>query len=51
MESAHPFDQIDEADARRWLGVEHFHRAPGNVAEALVLEMLARPGSGSNPRP
>lgn len=40
--SAHPFDQIDEADARRWLGVEHFHRAPGNVAEAPVLESLCR---------
>jgi hypothetical protein len=51
MGSAHPFDQIDETDARRWLGVEHFHRAPGNVAEALVLETLARPRSGSNPRP
>jgi LmbE family N-acetylglucosaminyl deacetylase len=51
MGSAHPFDQIDEADARRWLGVEHFHRAPGHVAEAPVLETLARPRSGSNPRP
>ena len=51
MGSTHPFDQIDEADARRWLGVEHFHRAPGNVAEALVLETLSMPRSGSNPRP
>ena len=42
MGSDHPFDQIDEADARRWLGVEHFHRAPGNVAEAPVLESLCR---------
>lgn len=42
MGSAHPFDQIDEADARRWLGVEHFHRAPGNVAGAPVLESLCR---------
>jgi N-acetyl-1-D-myo-inositol-2-amino-2-deoxy-alpha-D-glucopyranoside deacetylase len=46
MGSAHPFDQVDEADARRWLGVEHFHRAPGNVAEAPVLETLSMPGSG-----
>jgi len=46
MGSAHPFDQIDEVDARRWLGVEHFHRAPGNVAEAAVLERLSVPHSG-----
>jgi len=46
MGSDHPLDQIDEADARRWLGVEHFHRAPGNVAEALVLERLSGPRSG-----
>jgi len=46
MGSAHPFDQIDEADARRWLGVEHFHRAPGNVAEAPVLERLSMPREG-----
>ena len=45
MGSDHPFDQIDEADARRWLGVEHFHRAPGNVAEAPVLERLSMPRS------
>jgi LmbE family N-acetylglucosaminyl deacetylase len=43
MGSGHPFDEIDEADARRWLGVEHFHRAPGNVAEAPVLEQLSPP--------
>jgi LmbE family N-acetylglucosaminyl deacetylase len=42
MGSSHPFDQIDEADARRWLGVEHFHRAPGNVAEAPLLESFGR---------
>ena len=46
MGSDHPFDQIDEADARRWLGVEHFHRAPGNVTEAHVLERLSGPRSG-----
>ena len=43
---AHPFDRIDEADARRWLGVEHFHRAPANLAEAPVLERLALPRPG-----
>jgi LmbE family N-acetylglucosaminyl deacetylase len=46
MGSDHPFDQIDEAEARRWLGVEHFHRAPGNVAEAPVLERLSMPREG-----
>lgn len=46
MGSAHPFDQIDQAEARRWLGVEHFHRAAANVIEAPVLESLSRARSG-----
>jgi len=44
MGSAHPFDQIDEADARRWLGVEHFHRASDPAVEP-VLERLIGPQS------
>lgn len=46
MGSGHPFDQIDEATARKWLGVEYFHRAPEDKAEAPVLERLSRPRSG-----
>jgi hypothetical protein len=40
----HPFDQIDEDDARRWLGVELFRRAktlPGGGDP--VLEAIGRP--------
>ena len=49
MGSGHPFDQMDAAEARRWLGVEHFHRAPGDAVAAPVLERLSRPPSGSLP--
>lgn len=42
MGSAHPFDRLDQADARRWLGVEHFHRAPDPTGEP-VLERLIQP--------
>jgi LmbE family N-acetylglucosaminyl deacetylase len=36
----HPFDQIDETEAKRWLGVEHFHRAPTETTGEPVLELL-----------
>jgi LmbE family N-acetylglucosaminyl deacetylase len=37
-----PFTRIDQAEARRWLGVEHFRRAPGGPA-ASVLECIGEP--------
>jgi LmbE family N-acetylglucosaminyl deacetylase len=37
-----PFARIDAAEARRWLGVEHFRRDPDSPA-ASVLERLGEP--------
>lgn len=47
MGSGHPFAQLDEAKARRWLGVEHFHRAPIDTAGEPILELLGQPVSSS----
>jgi LmbE family N-acetylglucosaminyl deacetylase len=43
MGEDHPFDQIDESDARQWLGVELFRRAPTGASLEPVLETLGRP--------
>ena len=43
MGAGNPFAQIDEADARRWLGIEHFRRAPIATSGDSVLEQLAEP--------
>jgi LmbE family N-acetylglucosaminyl deacetylase len=40
MVEGHPFAQIDDADARRWLGFEHFHRADTPSTGERVLEQL-----------
>jgi LmbE family N-acetylglucosaminyl deacetylase len=40
MGEGHPFAQIPDTDARRWLGVEHFHRAAIPSAGEPVLERL-----------
>ncbi|MQA29251.1 MAG: hypothetical protein GEU82_05340 [Luteitalea sp.] len=40
MGIGHPFAQIDDADARRWLGTEQFHRADLPMTGNLVLERL-----------
>ena len=42
MGPANPFARLDQAEARRWLGVEHFRRAPGSPA-AAVLERMGEP--------
>jgi LmbE family N-acetylglucosaminyl deacetylase len=39
----HPLSWIDEADVRRWLGIERFRRAPGDSACSDVLERLGEP--------
>jgi LmbE family N-acetylglucosaminyl deacetylase len=39
MGAANPFSRIDQAEARRWLGFEHFRRAPDSPA-ASVLERI-----------
>jgi LmbE family N-acetylglucosaminyl deacetylase len=36
-----PFTQLDEPAARRWLGVEHFHRADVPSSGRPILEQLA----------
>jgi LmbE family N-acetylglucosaminyl deacetylase len=41
MGDGHPFDQLDDADARRWLGVEQFQRAAAALPHDPVLELLA----------
>lgn len=40
MGMGHPFATIDEGEARRWLGVEHFRRMPEGASAARVLEDL-----------
>jgi LmbE family N-acetylglucosaminyl deacetylase len=42
MGIGHPFAEIDDADARRWLGTEQFHRADLPMTGSLVLEQLCR---------
>ena len=42
MGPANPFTRLDQAEARRWLGVEHFRLADGSPA-AAVLECLGEP--------
>ena len=46
MGAANPFTRLDQAEAQRWLGVEHFRRAPGSPA-ASVLECIGEPANGS----
>lgn len=41
MGTGHPFDQLSPAEAERWLGIEHFHRAPNDPSPLHVLEDLA----------
>ena len=36
-----PFTLLDEADVRRWFGLEYFRRAPDNGTGQAVLEQLA----------
>ena len=43
MGSGHPLDQIRDQDARDWLGIEQFQRAPNAAARHRVLEELGRP--------
>jgi LmbE family N-acetylglucosaminyl deacetylase len=40
MGTGHPFEIVDPADAVRWLGVEHFHRAPIPTPAFALLEGL-----------
>lgn len=40
MGAGNPFDCLDAAEARRWLGTEQFHRAAGSGSEARLLERL-----------
>jgi LmbE family N-acetylglucosaminyl deacetylase len=40
MGIGHPFAQIPDADARRWLGTEQFRRADLPTSGSLVLEQL-----------
>jgi LmbE family N-acetylglucosaminyl deacetylase len=47
MGPRNPIAWIDDADARRWLGVEHFRRAPIDTAGAFLLEQLGEPVASS----
>lgn len=40
MGVGHPFDQLAPTEAERWLGHEHFHRAPDSASATPVLEQL-----------
>jgi LmbE family N-acetylglucosaminyl deacetylase len=43
MGARNPIAWVDDADMRRWLGAEHFRRAPIGAAGRSVLEELAEP--------
>ncbi len=43
MAPTNPFARINERDARRWLGVELFRRAPLDSSRESVLEQLGEP--------
>jgi LmbE family N-acetylglucosaminyl deacetylase len=40
MGAGHPFDQLEPAEAERWLGTEHFHRVSGDLSQPAVLELI-----------
>ena len=42
MGPTNPFAQIDQVQARRWLGIEHFRRSPISLV-ASVLERIGSP--------
>ena len=46
MGAGHPFDKINEAEARRWLGTEHFRRAATDSSTEPILEPLGLVLSG-----
>lgn len=37
----HPFDKVTSDEARRWLGIEHFHRGTVGNAKRTILDELA----------
>ncbi len=43
MGATNPFARITERDARQWLGVELFRRAPLESSHDAVLEQLGEP--------
>ena len=47
MGAGNPLAQIDEAVARRCLGIEQFRRAPIHTAGESVLELLGEPVTSS----
>jgi LmbE family N-acetylglucosaminyl deacetylase len=40
MGIGHPFDDIEPAEAERWLGTEHFHRIAGDGSQPAVLDLI-----------
>jgi LmbE family N-acetylglucosaminyl deacetylase len=42
MGADHPFDAVTEKDARRWLGIEHFHHARGFPHARSEMEEMVR---------
>jgi len=47
MGPPNPIAWIDEAEARRWLGLEQFRRAPIGGSDAAILEQLGEPVASS----
>jgi LmbE family N-acetylglucosaminyl deacetylase len=37
----HPFGRLENGEAREWLGVEHFHRTPGDTRPGLLERLMA----------
>jgi LmbE family N-acetylglucosaminyl deacetylase len=38
--AGHPFEKVTDEEARRWLGVEHFHRASVGASGRTIMEEL-----------
>lgn len=41
----HPFDKVTDEEARRWLGVEHFHRGDVGSSRGTIMEEISELGS------
>jgi N-acetyl-1-D-myo-inositol-2-amino-2-deoxy-alpha-D-glucopyranoside deacetylase len=48
MGSISPFSLLEEAEARQWLGVEYFRRAPIGGSRSDILEQLGQPVVGAS---
>jgi LmbE family N-acetylglucosaminyl deacetylase len=43
--AGHPFEKVTDEEARRWLGVEHFHRGTAGSSNRTIMEEIAESGN------